>query len=346
MKNDIWIITGKLKAFKNNGVTVKIKDIPENIILEESIVVTLLIHLFNENKNTFYSIEEITSNLFLLWEFENFILRLAFTWKLPFIINESHWDKIEKLLKEFKTTHSFRVKSVDNYYVKIKKRLFEKKEIEKNKEDINSQMRKFNLAYHLVKSAFEKKNRETKDESGKNERYFNHLTWVMDVILNELPDPNIDTVIIWLLHDSIEDIKWFNFELIKTLFWEYIAKWVETLSKKKLDKYMGFINKKVVKILWEKSSTGKKIISKAKEDRIEDYFWKHMRELPDAYLTVKFADRIHNLRTLRWTSPEKIIRKIKETENYFFTIAQFKNSTAYTLMKTEIDILKREFNLD
>ncbi|MFZ5341295.1 MAG: hypothetical protein ACOZBL_01665 [Patescibacteria group bacterium] len=60
----------------------------------------------------------------------------------------------------------------------------------------------------------------------------------------------------------------------------------------------------------------------------------------DDILDVKFADRIHNLRTLYPLSKESIIKKIQETEIYFLHVAKKRNPTAYNIMIYEIEKLK------
>jgi (p)ppGpp synthase/HD superfamily hydrolase len=72
-----------------------------------------------------------------------------------------------------------------------------------------------------------------------------------------------------------------------------------------------------------------------------------MAELEDDILDIKFADRIHNLRTLDLpgVEKEKLIRKIHETEKYFMKLAQSRNTVAYELMLIEIDKIKTKYSI-
>ena len=81
---------------------------------------------------------------------------------------------------------------------------------------------------------------------------------------------------------------------------------------------------------------------RAKERRNEDYFG-HLDQLNDDYLDGKFADRIHNLRDMSGISKEKNLRKIIETEKYFLEVAKKRNPTAYKLMISAINTIKRKF---
>lgn len=73
----------------------------------------------------------------------------------------------------------------------------------------------------------------------------------------------------------------------------------------------------------------------ARELRDEDYFW-NMDQLDRDTLNVKFADRIHNLRTIYTLSKEDIKRKVKETKKYFLKVAKNRNPKAYELIIIEL----------
>lgn len=86
----------------------------------------------------------------------------------------------------------------------------------------------------------------------------------------------------------------------------------------------------------------KPIKDKAKDRRNEEYFG-HLDQLNDDYLDIKFADRIHNLRDMSAVRKDKTLRIIADTEKYFLDVAKKRNPTAYHLIMTEIDRLKKNF---
>lgn len=86
----------------------------------------------------------------------------------------------------------------------------------------------------------------------------------------------------------------------------------------------------------------------ARELRDEDYFW-NMDSLDTDTLNVKFADRIHNLRTIYSLWKDDIKRKVRETKKYFLKVAKKRNSKAYyiileELRKIEVHIKKLEID--
>jgi (p)ppGpp synthase/HD superfamily hydrolase len=129
-----------------------------------------------------------------------------------------------------------------------------------------------------------------------------------------------------LLHDSIEDIEWMDYTILKKMFWEQVANWVKELSK--LDWRDFIINDNYAK--WfvrdlesglskkecKKNDRYVEIMKKAKEKRNEAYFG-NLSELWECIFDVKCADRIHNLRTLEPMSTYQKVKKIIETKKYF-----------------------------
>ena len=321
-----------------------IKSIPEEIIiLEQCPAFKLLLRMFSKKVWKIVKPEDFLDDLFLLEDFDSFFRTEAIKNNLPIVVENELTPKINELIVDFKRRYWYIIRKPDDYYVKIRNKLYwSKKRTPDEEEAIKKDMRKFLAAYHIVKRVFEETHREwIKPWEEKPERYFNHLTWTMDIVLNELPNPNIDTVIISLLHDCIEDVEWMDYKTLKSIFWEYIAKWVESLSKKDLEEY--YLSKFEIERLnqYEKNKRDdlkKELIKSAKEKRQDHYFW-HLDELDDNILNVKFADRIHNLRTLDSLSQEKIVKKIRETEKYFLPVAKKRNPTAYKILKAEINDL-------
>ncbi len=174
-------------------------------------------------------------------------------------------------------------------------------------------MYRFEQSYSLMKLAFENEKRNSW------ERYFEHLKWVMDVILDDLENPNINKVVIALLHDVQEDLPEYA-DVIRKIYGNYIADWVDALSKKEWEHY---IEKEELEICWvyldkrdkllkEVRDTAKIInpeisftaIKKIKETDLEKYMTK---EQVDEYKLLK--DKLE---------PFENIAKERRNEDYFW----------------------------
>lgn len=203
-------------------------------------------------------------------------------------------------------------------------------------------------AYNKMVKAFEWKYRKISGE-----RYFEHLREVANIILR-MPKPNIDKIIIALYHDSIEDLEKYTFEVVKDETWsEKIAIAVEAISKKKWESYSN--NETEWKRLrnedyfWKLKSFDKmkwyvKLIAKKKSINLTD---KELEEITLNIFYVKFADRIHNLRT-QWCPNDinQVKKKIKETKEYFLINAKRINIKIYKKLFNEIVKLETELVYD
>ncbi len=245
-------------------------------------------------------------------------------------------NEIEKLREQVWDT----LREVDKFYDEIYQIIYAPNRISKNDESFKRAMLSFRSAYSIMKQKFHWIERESKDESWQNERYFNHIQEVMRICLEEIPNPNLEKLLIALLHDSIEDISNFDYEVIKALYWKYVAEWVEHLSKKEWKRFLSEEESRILKNLDTDSEKYQNIVSMAKQRRNKEYFENMESIEQDDYLDVKFADRIHNLRTLDECDNEKIRRKIEETRKYFLKPAWERNPTAYYKILEEIERLK------
>ena len=180
------------------------------------------------------------------------------------------------------------------------------------------------------------------------EPYITHPISVAKIINEELEfeweySKKINLIIIWLLHDVLEDST-FSFEYLRERFWDNIANSVKKLTKPKLNNFLNIEEKNELKKLnfIEKEKYFQSIKKKLKLRRNKKYF-SHLIKLERNILFVKVADRIHNLRTLTLKnySKEKIQFKIKEVEKYFLILAKKLNDNCYNLMMKEIMILKK-----
>lgn len=225
-------------------------------------------------------------------------------------------------------------RSIDFYREEILDRLYSGEHF--SQERIEQDMEMFDSAYALMKQAFNGRNRMTMEGNSK-ERYFTHLQSVMEIVLKELPGANMERIVIALLHDVLEDIPGYSYDTLCTIYGEYIAHAVLYLSKKDRREYLSDQEKLVYDAA---DDEGKDILKyKAKERRNEEYFG-HLSELNDDCLAVKFADRIHNLRTMENFSLGKVRRKITETEKYFLPVAKERMPDAYVLLVQEIKKLR------
>lgn len=338
----------------------------ENINIDKNFVVNnendflKLLKFFIENEKfrwIDYGFEtwDISENLAMFRSFENFCLNLAISWKLK--ANDYFIDKVNNLKK------SFPVRNTTSYQNEVIKKMKFNRKNERSMRELAS----FESAYHLIKSINSWIKRKAVDEKWNRERSFEHSKKTMEIILKEFPKTNLNMLKIALLHDLPEDFPDISFEMIDFLFWKEVTSWVKELTKVDWRNFINYEEKEEVKILekWKNKRECKKmfnedkryheLVSKAKSERNHIYFWnlKNLSEISwkkeekiksdKDILYVKFADRIHNLRTLKWTPIREITRKIIQTEDYFLDVAfkekQENNHPAYDLMVKEIDKL-------
>lgn len=138
-----------------------------------------------------------------------------------------------------------------------------------------------------------------------------------------------------LLHNNTqkkEDIKKI-IQNLSTLFWSFFDTFNIDIIDSKFAENGNFYEE-----LWKNFPHLKELARKLRDT---DYYAR-MNQLDDETLNVKFADRIHNLRTTSHISKEKILQKIEETEKYFLPIAKERNSNIYKELVKLITKLKAE----
>lgn len=147
-------------------------------------------------------------------------------------------------------------------------------------------------AYRTAKVEFRNKVRE------EGVRYFEHLRCVTLILILYLRVRDAEVIAAALLHDIIEDIKGWDEQRVAHEFTPRVARLVFSVTKPDEALFGG-----------------------SKEARNHEYHEMLMRVEREAAM-IKLCDRLHNLLTLLSTSPEKQMRKVLETENFYLRIAE------------------------
>lgn len=135
-------------------------------------------------------------------------------------------------------------------------------------------------------------------ESG--EPYYTHPESV-GIILADM-GMDVNTVVTGLLHDVVEDGPNVTVEHIKKLFGENIAEMVDGVTKLTRTSKFDLLDKEEQ----QAESLRKMLLAIAKDVRV---------------VIVKLADRLHNMRTLAYCTPEKQRRKARETLEVYAPLA-------------------------
>lgn len=270
-------------------------------------------------------------------------------------------------------------RAIELLWVSARDAIFWDSPREKIQEDkIAREMQVINAAYAIAKLKFEGKNRKIS-----NERYFEHLRETANIIIQReiTPKVSIYQVALALLHDIIEDtdmtpealeLALGNKEVSPWLA-QRLAQWVSDLSKKDWREFVqssidrefisSFESSEPIPIAEEdvdgkewfildwfgtepknhnEHKKYKNIRTEAKRLRDIEYA-QRLRTLDNETLNIKFADRIHNLRT-QWdpNDTEQVRKKVKETKEIYLPLAQERNPRAYEAMIREIEILERQ----
>ncbi|MCX7797314.1 MAG: bifunctional (p)ppGpp synthetase/guanosine-3',5'-bis(diphosphate) 3'-pyrophosphohydrolase [Melioribacter sp.] len=140
------------------------------------------------------------------------------------------------------------------------------------------------------------------DFRASGEPYFNHPYEVAMIVAKEIPLDDI-SVVSALLHDVVEDSDT-NLEFISKEFGKDVAEIVDGVTK------IGGLLKdqEITKTEDQKKAENyrKLLLSMIKDVRV---------------ILVKFADRLHNMRTLEFLSPQKQLRIAKETQEIYAPLA-------------------------
>lgn len=168
----------------------------------------------------------------------------------------------------------------------------------------------------LISKAFEYSLEAHKNDlRASGEPYFTHPYEVANIVVEEFPLDDI-TVVSALLHDVVEDTE-FTLEVISKEFGKEVAEIVDGVTK-----ISGiFRGHEITKA----ENYRKLLLSMVKDVRV---------------ILVKFADRLHNMRTLEFLSPDKQRRIAQETLEIY---APFAHRFGLAKVKWELEDLSFKF---
>ncbi|MDE7044239.1 MAG: HD domain-containing protein, partial [Acetatifactor sp.] len=171
-------------------------------------------------------------------------------------------------------------------------------------------------AYNVAKEAH-------KDQTRKSgEPYIIHPLNVA-IILAEL-ELDKETIIAGLLHDVVEDTVMTEDDL-KREFGEDVALLVDGVTKLEKIPLSSTVDRSDEKLEMQAENLRKMFLAMAKDIRV---------------IMIKLADRLHNMRTLKYKSPESQQRIAKETLEIYCPIAQ---RLGISRLKTELDDLALKY---
>ncbi len=173
-----------------------------------------------------------------------------------------------------------------------------------------------NVDENLIRKGFELGLEAHKNDlRASGDPYFTHPYEVALIVATELPLDDV-TVVSALLHDVVEDTE-FNLELLEKEFGKEVAEIVDGVTK-----ISGiFKGQEII----QAENYRKLLLSMVRDVRV---------------ILVKFADRLHNMRTLEFVNPEKQRRIAQETLEIY---APFANRFGLGQVKWELEDLSFKY---
>ncbi len=171
-------------------------------------------------------------------------------------------------------------------------------------------------AYRLASEAHKDQRRKS------GEPYIIHPLNVA-IILAEL-ELDKETIVAGLLHDVVEDTKVTEEELVRD-FGEDVAQLVDGVTKLEKIPFTSSVDQSDAKLEMQAENLRKMFLAMAKDIRV---------------ILIKLADRLHNMRTLRYQKEESQQRIAKETLEIYSPIAQ---RLGISKIKIELDDLSLKY---
>ena len=169
----------------------------------------------------------------------------------------------------------------------------------------------------MIQKAYEVAREAHKDQKRKSgEPYIIHPLCVA-IILADL-ELDKETIVAGLLHDAVEDT-WMTIEEVEKEFSAEVALLVDGVTK------LGQLSYSADKVELQAENLRKMFLAMAKDIRV---------------ILIKLADRLHNMRTLQYMTPEKQKEKARETMDIYAPIAQ---RLGFSNIKVQLDDLSLKY---
>jgi (p)ppGpp synthase/HD superfamily hydrolase len=164
-------------------------------------------------------------------------------------------------------------------------------------------------AYSTAKDAFRSQHREG------GERYFEHLRAVALILMVHMRVRDANIIAAALLHDIVEDIEGWSQDRVAVEFNRQVAQLVWWVTKPDVQEHDG-----------------------DKEARNRAYH-QNLNLAPREALMIKLSDRLHNLITLWDVDAEKQRRKVRETQDFYLSLAEKEIILIHEIEQALIEIM-------